>query len=132
MTRKIILQSYIRRQDLRNHQDWIYLFGDNLAGYGSGGQAGEMRDEPNAIGIPTKKLPSHKPGSYFTDLELGANVAAIDAAFALIPADKTIVIPTAGLGTGLADLKNHAPNTFAYLQRKLDLLIHGGDHEENK
>ena len=81
-----------------------------------------MRGEPNAAGIPTKKTPSTDDGAYFTDAELKQNKAAIDAAFNKIPADKNIVIPKAGLGTGLAQLQKRAPETFKYLQQKLAKL----------
>ena len=49
---------WITRSFVREHRDHIFLFGDNLARSGFGGQAAQMRAEPNAIGLPTKKLPS--------------------------------------------------------------------------
>jgi len=47
----ILYQDQIKRDDLRAHPDRIYLFGDNVARQGRGGQAKEMRGEPNALGI---------------------------------------------------------------------------------
>lgn len=115
-------QHFITRKDCRENPDKIYLFGDNLQRKGLGGQAKEMRGEPNAIGIPTKKKPSNTSTSFFTDDEFEANCQAIDAAFVQIPNGRTIVIPSAGLGTGLANLEQRAPKTFEYLQRKLEAL----------
>jgi hypothetical protein len=112
---RIEIREHITRVDVRADKDKIFLFGDNLAGQGFGGQAKEMRGEENAVGIPTKKAPSNNPNSFFTDKEFAANIKAIDEAFGKIPPDKMIVIPSAGLGTGLADLQEKAPNTFAYL-----------------
>lgn len=106
---------YIVREDLKNNPDKVFLFGDNLARKGYGGQAKEMRDEPNAVGIPTKKLPSNGSDAFFSDTELEINKYVIDRAFGKIPRDKTIVIPSAGLGTGLAQLDVKAPKTYAYL-----------------
>ena len=103
---------------LKKNKDKVYLFGDNLLGRGKGGQA-VIRDEPNAIGIPTKKAPSMKKGSFFDDAEYEKNVKAIDKAFDRIPEGKEIVLPKDGLGTGRARLEKEAPRTFKYLQNKL-------------
>jgi hypothetical protein len=116
---KIEIRDRITRDDVRAETDKIFLFGDNLTERGFGGQAAEMRGEENAVGIPTKKAPSNNPNSFFTDKEFAANKQAIDEAFGKIPIDKTVVIPKAGLGTGLAQLEEKAPRTFAYLNEKL-------------
>ena len=119
VARTVTRQDKITREDLKSNPDNVYLFGDNLKERGKGGQAEAMRGEPNAIGIPTKKTPSRAVEAYFRDAELEANKAAIDAAFDRIPADKNVVVPTAGLGTGLAQLQKRAPKTFEYLEQKL-------------
>ena len=113
---------HISREDVKNSPDKIFLFGDNLMEKGYGGQAKEMRDEPNAIGIPTKKFPFNDATSFFTDREFWSNKEAIDKAFAKIPRNKIIVIPSAGLGTGLAQLDIKAPKTFAYLLECIEKL----------
>jgi transcription elongation GreA/GreB family factor len=103
-------------------QEWnnvYFLFGDNLQQKGLGGQAKEMRGEPNTIGIPTKKKPSMSEDSFFTDKEFSENKKAIDDAFSKIPKGSVVIIPKSGLGTGLAKLESKAPKTFAYLNAKL-------------
>lgn len=111
---------WIVREDLRENPNKLFLFGDNLEGVGFGGQAKEMRGEPNALGIPTKKKASHEEDSYMTDKEFVSNVVAINLALAKIPKEnKIVVISKNGLGTGLAKLKEKAPKTFDYLQSKL-------------
>jgi exodeoxyribonuclease-5 len=115
-------QDNITRSDLKNNPDKVYLFGDNLQEKGLGGQAKAMRGEPNAIGIPTKKKPSLGEDAFFTDDEYEGNIVAIENAFAKIPDNTVVVIPSAGLGTGLARLEQKAPRTFAYLQDKLNEL----------
>ena len=112
----------IHREDLRLEPNKIFLFGDNLTGQGFGGQAREMRGEPNAIGIPTKKRPDNMVDSFFTDREYYSNVEAIKKAFDSIPKGRDIVIPKALLGTGLARLPERAPKTYAYLLHQLELL----------
>ncbi|MBN1691864.1 MAG: hypothetical protein JW901_12685 [Dehalococcoidia bacterium] len=115
---KIEYQKFIRREDLRANRDKVYLFGDNTIHVGYGGQAGEMRGEPNAVGIPTLK----EPGIFFSDDEYEMNRRIIDKAFQQIPADKTVVIPSDGLGTGIARLDRVAPRTFKYLVDKIKEL----------
>ena len=82
----------------------------------------EMRNEPNAIGIPTKKAPSMNEIDFFTDSDYIIATAAIDTAFAKIPKNASVVIPVAGLGTGRAQLNIRAPKIFAYLEQKLKEL----------
>ena len=115
-------QKFITRQDIRDNPDKIYLFGDNLHGVGFGGQARQMRGEPNAIGIPTKKNANMYDRDFFTDEEYEQNIKAIDKAFNRIPKGADIVISEAGLGTGLAQLDTRAPKTFAYLMDRLTKL----------
>ncbi|NJM52713.1 MAG: hypothetical protein HC846_04545 [Blastocatellia bacterium] len=116
---KIEIREFITRDNVRAEKDKIFLFGDNLKEQGFGGQAKEMRGEENAVGIPTKKFPTNNPSAFFSDKEYASNVKAIDKAFGKIPPDKIIVIPKDGLGTGLAQLEEKAPQTFAYLSEKL-------------
>ncbi len=77
----IIFQKFIYREDLKNNQGVIYLFGDNDMRRGRGGQAKEMRGEPNSIGIRVKKSPGTGDGiggAYYTDREYHTNIAYID------------------------------------------------------
>ena len=124
MRYRVVQMKWITRSFVRQHRDHIFLFGDNLARCGFGGQAAQMRSEPNAIGIPTKKLPSNTEEAFFTDAELEQNKAAIDRAFDRLSrmssaVEQIVVVPTDGLGTGRAQLGNRAPLTFAYLQKRL-------------
>jgi hypothetical protein len=121
----ITKMAFISRKYVRANPAKIFLFGDNLLGRGYGGQARAMRGEPNAIGIPTKKMPANHSDAFFTDAEFEQNKTAIDLAFGRLAglSDSTeIVIPLAGLGTGLAKLPDIAPRTFEYLERRLALL----------
>lgn len=127
MRYRVVRMDWITRCFVREHRDHIFLFGDNLARRGFGGQAAQMRGEPNAIGIPTKKLPSNHEDAFFTDREFEQNKAAIDRAFdrlGLISStiEQIVVIPKDGLGTGRARLDTKAPRTFAYLQKRLEEL----------
>ena len=121
MRYRVVQMKWITRSFVREHRDHIFLFGDNLARRGSGGQAAQMRSEPNAIGIPTKKLPSNVGEAFFTDAEFEQNKAAIDRAFERLSqmssaVEQVVVLPADGLGTGRARLESRAPRTFAYLR----------------
>ena len=129
MRYRVVRMKWISRSFVREHRDRIFLFGDNLARRGFGGQAAAMRGEPNCVGIPTKKLPSNRDDAFFTDAELEQNKAAINHAFEILfhkisKAERTIVMPADGLGTGRAQLESRAPLTFAYLQKCLRDISH--------
>lgn len=124
MRYRVVTMKWITRSFVRAHRDRIFLFGDNLTRRGFGGQAAAMRGEHNTIGIPTKKLPSNSKEAFFTDEEFEQNKFAIDQAFERLsrmssPQDQIVVVPSAGLGTGRAQLDTRAPRTFAYLQKRL-------------
>lgn len=116
---------FITREYVKSNPDKVFLFGDNLEQIGYGGQAGAMRDEPNAVGIPTKKSPAMGEDAFFSDKEFAFNCSKIFAAIAAVKrlcetkGITTIVIPSDGLGTGLAELDTRAPKTFAYLEERL-------------
>jgi len=66
----IITMDVITRDYVKDNPDMVFIFGDNDERDGMGGQAGEMRGERNAIGIPTKKKPSATDDSYYTNHQL--------------------------------------------------------------
>lgn len=112
----------ITRKEIKDNPEKIYLFGDNLKGYGNTGQAREMRGEANSIGIPTKKEPSMESWAFFSDDDYDGNKQAIAQAFAKLAKytpETVIVVPSAGLGTGFAQLAEKAPKTFSYLNKRL-------------
>ena len=116
----VILQYRIYRSDLELNPDVYYCFGDNDERVGMGGQAKECRGERNAIGIRTKKTPGVDESAYYTDDEMAENIKKISEDFAavldLLVAGKTVVIPTEGFGTGLAELKERAPRTLKHIE----------------
>lgn len=122
----LLLQHRIYRADLRANPSVIYVFGDNAERWGRGGQAAEMRDEPNAVGIATLKA----PGVFWSDDQIAANCATIDAdmapLFAALEAGRTVVFPLDGVGSGLARLAESAPGVWRHLQNRISELKHIG------
>lgn len=116
----IIYQKLIKRGDLQKNPKAYYVFGDNNCRVGKGGQAGEMRGEPNAIGIRTKKNPSYDIDAYYIDSEYNENVKNISEDFlkvvAALDQGSLVVYPTDGVGTGLSNLKESAPKTLAFIE----------------
>ena len=105
--------------DVKANPNKIYVFGDNTQRTGTGGQA-QIRNNSNAMGIATKLAPSMNDSAFMTDKDLAKNKAVIDGDIAKIKATgKTVVFPKDGLGTGLAKLKEKAPQTYAYLKQRL-------------
>jgi len=107
---------------LQAEPETLFVFGDNMKEVGLGGQAREMRGEPNAVGIPTKWRPSNREGAFFIDADLPAVQGLIDERFDRIEkhlaGGGAVVWPSAGIGTGLADLKARAPRIWAYLESR--------------
>jgi hypothetical protein len=130
---KVIRMKQITRDLVRSMPDALFLFGDNMARRGMGGQAAAMRGEPNAVGVPTKWTPSSGNDAYFTDAD-GENMAvrlAIVEPFQLardyLRRGFDVVVPEDGLGTGLAKLSSKAPRIHAYIERHIEALTEGRD-----
>ena len=115
----VIRQHRYTREEARKHIDRLYLFGDNLAGWGNKGQAC-IRGLANARGVPTKRRPSDEPNAFFNDRDFRDVAELIDEAFDAadthLKVGGDVVIPADGLGTGLAQLQTRAPSILAYIE----------------
>lgn len=131
MTGNILRAPYrITRREIRQNADTTYyVFGDNLMHKGLGGQAREMRNEPNSIGIPTKYFPAMEDQrAFFTDEVMFDDevMTEIDDAIykieTVLKDGYDVVIPLAGVGSGLSQLPTRAPRLFNYITQKLQFL----------
>jgi len=115
-------RKFITRDMLRAEPNVLFVFGDNLARWGRGGQAAEMRGEPNAVGLPTKR----SPHLYLTDTDLREvmldSLAERDRLIQHICDGGTVVWPADGIGTGLARLCECAPAIADFYNRLLMAL----------
>lgn len=113
-------RKWITRAMLRAEPGVLFVFGDNLERWGRGGQAAEMRGEPNAVGLPTKVSPKQ----YLTDGDLRAvkmeAQSDIDRLAAQLRSGGRVIWPADGIGTGLAGLSTHAPLVARFYD---DLLL---------
>jgi len=122
----IIYQKFIYREDLQANPHVLYLFGDNLKRQGLGGQAKEMRGEPNAVGIATKKLPSQYENSFFSDDDAELFLEHYHKDILRVENHlnrmNLVVIPMDGLGSGLSELPTRAPKINSFIINDLQEL----------
>lgn len=118
----VYTKKFITRKFMQEHPDWYFVFGDNLDRYGFGGQAKEMRGEPNAIGVATKAKASHNKDAYlhddnpYHDFEVLKDLEKVQSK---LKEGSVVVFPTDGIGTGLAKLEEKAPQLFEYIQNRI-------------
>ena len=122
----LVFQDYIMPTDIMDHPDWLYLFGDNEQRRGFKGQAAACRGYPNAVGIATKRAPHRGETAYWSEVDYDRAIAIIDRdlaqAFDHMKNGGTVVCPSAGLGTGLADLGRRAPRIFSHIRKRIKEL----------
>lgn len=122
----LISQKHIYRSDLRRNPNVLYLFGDNHQRTGFGGQAREMRGEPNAIGVRTKWAPTMTAESFFSDSCYNAIVEMVyedlNPVYHHLRRGKIVIIPEDGLGTGLSQLPQRAPRIAKFLEYTLESM----------
>ena len=110
-------REHITRDMLRAEPDALFVFGDNMDRRGMGGQAAEMRGEPNAVGIPTKWSPTMRPDAFLTDADMLRWLRETAPEFVrLFTHQGKIVWPRAGIGTGMARLQECAPAIHRVLE----------------
>jgi len=119
----IIFKEFITRNYIKLNTSKYFVFGDNDMRIGFGGQAKEIRGEPNSIGIRVKKGPGIEPSCYYYDSEYEDNIKKIEEDFQvvekLLKQGRTVVFPSAGIGTGLGKLKDNAPKTLKYINNRI-------------
>lgn len=116
-------------KDAEDNPKRLFIFGDNLAHVGTGGQACiRYSRAKNAHGIPTKKCPTMSDNCFFSDDEFEENVEYILEAVKKIPLDhyNEIAIPSNVWGSGLAQMHIKCPKTFSFVKKLYtNLKTHG-------
>lgn len=112
------------RRWIQFRSDLYWVFGDNLLKTGHGGQAGACRGEPNVIGIPTKKRPDMKPDAFFDNPSYAVMMvpAFAEIQFKLMDGE-TIVVPTAGVGSGLAKIPEKSPELYEWIREQFKGMV---------
>lgn len=119
--------NWYTKQLIRSNPDKFYIFGDNFAERGLGGQAREARGEPNSIGIYTKRYSSYNENAFLKDSDLpewkSLTVPRLTLVLNVLQNNKIIVWPLAGIGTGLAELDKRAPLIMDELRGWIDRFL---------
>lgn len=124
-------QMIISRRDVRANPNTLYVFGDNMKGYGYGGQAAVMRGAPNAVGIPTKWEPAMHDDAFFADADWPFIADLVLDRFKRLvdhlAKGGDVVWPQDGVGTGRAKLRSRAPLIWGRIEglREKLFAIHG-------
>lgn len=126
----IRMQKRYTREEIMASDD-LYIFGDNLAEIGYGGQAGEARGCPNALGIPTMISPS-EPATPENISKLKFRISLLMIFISLeLRKGRTVIWPADGVGTGIANLVENCPELLDFINIQRDLIF-GVYGEENK
>lgn len=104
--------------------DYTFVFGDNLLGFGMGGQA-IIRGKRNAFGVPTKRKPSMAAGSFFEEgnsADLDKVLQKLKILWLKLANNTTVVIPVndkgeVSLGLERAELPIRAPSIYETITR---------------
>jgi hypothetical protein len=122
-------EKFVTRDMLRDQPQTLFVFGDNMVHQGRGGQAAEMRGEPNAVGIPTKWRPSMHEGAFFCDRDYSVVHHVIWPLFERLAKHLKdggdVVWPADGIGTGKAELRERAPSIMNLIESLRSALEHG-------
>jgi hypothetical protein len=127
----IIYQNLYNRDVISKEIDKVFLFGDNtydrtVSKHIPTSTQAVIRGLSNAIGIDTKKTRYTDHTAYLSDNDFEWFKTHVDTQIKeAIDSGKTIVIPSAGIGTGKSKLKEKAPICFDYLSKKLNILLNG-------
>ncbi|SNW61975.1 Hypothetical protein ORPV_71 [Orpheovirus IHUMI-LCC2] len=118
MSKVRVFEGFWTINDVINNKNCLFVFGDNDARKGKGGQA-IIRGLSNTIGIRTKHYPNYLLSSYYSDDSVVENCQKIkediDNIILLSKDYQYVILPKDGFGTGLANLPKHAPQTYNYL-----------------
>jgi hypothetical protein len=110
---------------VKENPNKLFIYNDNLVRLGKNGLS-VARDLPNAIGIRTKKGPSKKNISFFTDSEYEENKKVIiedifNIKKVAIITGSTIVFSSNGYGVDDDMLDKFAPKTLDFLSNQLKI-----------
>lgn len=111
MSGQVKYLKWITRDMLQAEPDASFVFGDNWKRVGMGGQAASMRGEPNAIGIATKRAPGIAESDFFSGTigEIDQLLKDLQDVTDVLSHGQTVYVPSNGLGTGLSELPQRAP-----------------------
>lgn len=114
----------------QQHPDKTFVFGDNAKRFGMGGQA-VIRNEPNALGVATKRKPAMTEASFFKeDVEGDMDDVLTDLkkVWDQLKDNRTVVIPVTtdgkvSLGLERAQLPERAPSIYKAIETHVEEMV---------
>lgn len=105
---------FITREEVRARSGEFFVFGDNIVRKGFGGQAAEMRGEPNSLGVATLYAPGdrYRKGD---PIAINCVMADLSVIAGHLARGAIVNIPTNLPGSGIADLANRWPELQALI-----------------
>lgn len=127
MSKVILFSGWYTPALCRACPDLLFVFGDNMLGFGKGGQA-IIRSEPNAFGVPTKRKPAMSPGSFFAEgneKDMDAVLESIEELWTHLENGKHVVFPMTengevSLGLERAKLRQKAPSIYTTIENHVE------------
>lgn len=118
----------------RQYPEKLFVFGDNIVRRGVATGAGQavIRNEPNSFGVPVKRYPSMRDGSFFSDLEDEKEIVceSLRELWTIGKSGRVIVFPEDGIGTGRAMMRQKSGVIYAIM---CDILnVHFGFNQWGK
>ena len=115
-----LIDRFITEEDIRNSVNTVYIFGGNLEGWGTAGQAKialQFVKTGRSFAIPTKRAPCTDDECYFADRE--DEIIAVRRAFAKIRQlrrDGKEIVFFPGIGEGMAELSTRSPAIYGMIR----------------
>jgi hypothetical protein len=106
---------------IRESVNTVFIFGDNLERWGTGGQAKVARrfvECGKTFGIPTKRKPRKTPDVFFSDRP--DEIQSVKKSFTGIRELKTRgkrIVFFPGIGEGMAELPKRSPRIYAMIKQ---------------
>jgi hypothetical protein len=114
----------------QRHPDKTFVFGDNTQRFGMGGQA-VIRNEPNALGVATKRKPAMTEAAFFkegVEADIDNVLADLAKVWAQLKDGGTVVIPVTtdgkvSLGLDRAQLRERAPSVYKTIEMHVEEMV---------
>lgn len=123
---QIVIPHRIKNSFIREHQNYIFIYGYDVAEKGALGQVVECVGEPNCLPVWTRwkgcKSSGYFQDSQFSEIKNGIDIC-IDGIKILANTKPNMpIIPFPKIGEGASRMKELAPKCFKYLTERLNLI----------
>ncbi len=122
-TPMILIPYRITRKFIREHPDWVFVYGNDWFHKSALGQAWHCSGEPNTHGVMTIFKICSGGRTYLNDNTLDFQ-HKLRATLISIPHHGKVVIPFPKIGEGFSEMNKKAPLLFAYMKAYLNVIAY--------